>query len=283
MGPRRRGRLLKPHVDDGDFVLYLDDALKILPQLFPGSVDAIVTSPPYAGQRGAVEPASYVEWLRPYLAELRRVLTPTGGFLLNLGRTYRDGQESSYIEETLFAAREIGWKRVDTLIWRKLNAHPFVAPCYLINEHEIVYWLARETTAYRGYTEETRRPPSPNTVARRERAGLRGPKNRERNGYQPAQRTPINPDGVRPGSVFECYIGREKGIHHGEVMALELAEHLVALACPPGGLVLDPFAGSGSTALAARKLGRRSISIEIDPTHAAECARRLAQQTLLRA
>jgi DNA modification methylase len=270
-----------PYLEDGDFVLHLGDALEVVSRLPAGSVDAIVTSPPYAGQRGAPPPDEYVDWLLPYLAALARVLAPTGGFMLNLGRTYRDGSESDYIERTLLAAQGVGWVRVDSLIWRKLNAHPFVAPCYLINEHELVYWLALSSDAYRGYTAETRRPPAPETLARRARGGLRGPKNRERGGYLPAARTQFHPDGVRPGSVFESYIGREKGIEHGEPMALELAEHLVALACPPGGLVLDPFAGACTTALACRRTGRRSVCVEIRPDHCAEGARRLAQQSLL--
>lgn len=267
---------MKPYIADDDFTLYHGDCLDVLPTI--GSVDAIVTSPPYAGLRGASAPDVYVDWLRPVLASLRDVLAPRGGFMLNLGRAFLAGEETPYIEETLFAARELGWKRIDTLIWRKTNPLPYGAPQYLINAHEVVYWLALDVNAYRGYTSETRHAPSPETIARRARRGLRGPKNREDGEYVEKPRTPINPSGVRPESVFECTIGRDKGIDHDEVMALDLAEHLVALACPPGGVVLDPFAGSCTTAVAARKLGRRSICIEVDDC--AECGRRLAQQAL---
>ena len=265
-------------VDDADLHLFLGDCLQIVDSLHP--LDSIVTSPPYAGQRGALPPEEYVPWLAERLAAFLPALKPQGSMFLNLGRTYRDGAESDYIERVLLAAQELGWRRIDTLIWRKLNAHPFVAPCYLINEHEIIYWLAPRTDAYRNYGEETRRPPSPETLARRARGGLRGPKNRERGGYQPAQRTNFNEHGVRPGSVFESAIGRNRDVDHGESMEMQLAEHLVRLACPPGGLVLDPFAGSGTTGLAARRNGRRSILIEIDPAHAEECRRRVAQQDL---
>lgn len=268
---------MTPFVDDPDFTLYVGDARAWLAQLEP--VDAIVTSPPYAGQRGAVDPDEYVFWIAPYLAALRRVLKPGGSMMLNLGRTFRDGEESPYIERTLFAARELGWKRIDTIIWHKPNGHPFGAPQYLLNRHELVYWLALDVNAYRGY-DETRRPPAPETIARRERAGKRGPKNRERGEYEPKARTNYNPDGIRPSSVFECYVGREKGIKHGEPMALELAEHLVALACPPGGTVLDLFAGAGTTAVAARRLGRSCVGIELRQEAAEECAARLSQQEL---
>lgn len=267
-------------VDDPDFALIVGDCRDVIP--CQPAVDAIVTSPPYAGQRGALEPGDgYVPWLVDRLVWSASILKPQGSMLVNLGRTYRDGFESSYIEETLLELAGYGIYRVDTIIWRKTNAHPFVAPQYLINEHEIVYWLAQRPDVYRGYGAETRRPHSPETVARHGRAGLRGPKNRERGDWQPQERTPLNPEGRRPGSVFECTVGKEKGIEHGEVMALDLARHLVALACPPGGTVLDPFLGSGTTALACRLSGRSCIGIEVDERNAAEAARRLAQQSLL--
>lgn len=283
-GTARRGHRRArgaPLIADPDFSLYLGDALDILPSLDAGSVDAVVTSPPYGDQRKQAPMDGYVEWLSPFLDELLRVVKPSGSLMLNLGRIFRNGEEVPYHEEAMLAARRLGWFRIDTIIWHKLNAHPFGAPQYLLNRHELVYWLGRTVDSYRGYTDETRTAPASTTVERRGRAGLRGPKNRARNNYVPAARTNVNPDGVRPSSVFGCNVGREKGLEHDSPMALELASHLVALSCPPGGLVLDPFAGAGTTALAARQSGRRSIGIEVDPAAAEECARRLAQQSLL--
>jgi site-specific DNA-methyltransferase (adenine-specific) len=63
-------------------------------------------------------------------------------------------------------------------------------------------------------------------------------------------------------------------------MPLDFATHLVALASWPAETVLDPFAGSGTTALAARKLGRKSIGIELNPEYAKLCADRLKQLSL---
>ncbi len=59
-----------------------------------------------------------------------------------------------------------------------------------------------------------------------------------------------------------------------------LCERIIKAGCPEGGVCLDPFMGSGTTALVARKLGRRSIGIELSPEYAELCARRLQQLSL---
>jgi DNA modification methylase len=75
--------------------------------------------------------------------------------------------------------------------------------------------------------------------------------------------------------------GREKGNSHPAPMALDLALHLVALASWPGQTVTDPFAGSGTTAIAARRLGRNAVLIERDASYCALAASRLSQLSLL--
>jgi hypothetical protein len=86
--------------------------------------------------------------------------------------------------------------------------------------------------------------------------------------------------GGRPTSVYTSAVGIAPGNPHPAPMADDLARHLIALSCPHGGTVLDPFMGSGTTALVARKLGRRSIGIELSPEYATLCAERLQQQSL---
>ena len=74
-------------------------------------------------------------------------------------------------------------------------------------------------------------------------------------------------------------IEREDGtkIQHPTVKPLALMEWLVTLVTPPGGVVLDPFAGSGTTLQAARDKGFRSIGIEADADHVALIRERLEQ------
>jgi modification methylase len=64
-------------------------------------------------------------------------------------------------------------------------------------------------------------------------------------------------------------------------MPIKIAHKLVALCCVPGGVVLDPFCGNATTGIAANRIGRRFIGIEIDPKYADGARRRLANDGLL--
>lgn len=76
------------------------------------------------------------------------------------------------------------------------------------------------------------------------------------------------------GDVWTVPITPGSG-EHPAAMPLALAEKLVAAGCPPGGVVLDPFAGSGTTGLAALGAGRRFVGVEIHEDYAAHAAERL--------
>lgn len=270
---------MTPFVSDPDFTLYIGDSFALVKRLPAESVDAIVTSPPYGDARGddypCAPPDEYAEWIEPLLADLHRVLTSDGGFMLNLGRIFRGGVEHPYLEQTLAAAASVGWLRIDTLIWHKPNANPGGHP-WLTNAHEFVYWLAKDPHAYRGYDEDTRSLYAPGSVARFARNGHYAVKGQRReHGRAP------HPIGAKPTSVYQAPVGQRRGIAHSAPMALTLAQHIVCLSCPPGGTVLDPFVGSGTTASAARRFGRKCIGIEIQEASARECAARLGQQSLL--
>lgn len=264
------------YLSDPDATLLHGDALTTLPLLASGVADAVVTSPPYLDQRPDVV-LTELDW-GALFTELGRVV-PSGSLMLNLGRVHRDGVEVTWAHEILDRARESGWLLLDEIIWHKVNGGGGRSSTYLIDRHERVYWLARRVDPYKGF-DEARQPYSPATLERYARKWARGGgvvkghDSEEQDGRSP------HPDGAKPGSVFVSSVGADKGIQHPTPMAPELAEFLIKLACPPGGTVLDPFAGSGTTARAARRLGRRSILIEIDEAHCAETARLSTQQAL---
>lgn len=67
--------------------------------------------------------------------------------------------------------------------------------------------------------------------------------------------------------------------HHPHAKPLDVMGHVLAL-CPPAATVVDPFAGAGSTLVAAMRLGRRAVGVEVEERHCVTAARRLAQRTL---
>ena len=256
------------------------DALEQLGLLEPGTVDAIVTSPPYADQRPGwgAPPDLFAAWLSPFLAEMLRVVKPTGSLMLNIGRVVRNGEERPCAEDARRCAQASGWVWLDTIVWVKPNSLPGSSTGYMHSAHEYVWWLGATKGAYRGYTRETRSPHAASSVKRAEEGRVRAGHTSKNPRYRKEgpKRFGLHPDGARPKTVFVAPVGQVKGMLHPAPMPLALALFLVGLACPPGGTVLDPFCGSGTTGMACLATGRRFQGIELDPGYCEEARRRIA-------
>lgn len=240
----------------------------------PGSVDAVVTSPPYMDVRPDYEPfCSYPDLFRQF----GRV--STGPVLVNVGRVFRDGAEQLWWPPIVRAADKWGYTLLDTLVWIKPNANPIHGQVFADSHEYVLVFGDRSTTMN---TDAVRRPHAPATVARFGGAWVnhRATKD-DRESRARKMRAEPNPLGARPRSYVAFTVGKTKGNPHPAPMAADLAEHLVALATFPGETVLDPFFGSGTTAIAARKLGRSCVGIEQREDYCAMAARRLGQQSLL--
>lgn len=286
-----------------DWLLELSDSLPAMTGMADGMVDAIVTSPPYADQR-AYEPGEtggrrgniaatarvraqsraarsgapdrWVEQLRPFTDAMLPLLAPHGSMMLNLGVVLRDGVEHECTDRILDGCRAAGWRLLQRLVWHKPNGQVPSAPGYLTVAHEFVLWLAPNPgLAWRAHCQpagsrasrEVRKPHSPASAARiRSLYTGAGTHRKQSNGTPAAHR--LHPDGARPTTVLRHPVGgRPNPNRHPARMPLGLARDLVAMCCPPGGLVLDPFAGDCTTGVAALRLGRRFIGIEIDPAY----------------
>lgn len=263
---------MNPRVADHDFALYHGDAADVLAVLPDATAAACVTSPPYVDTRPEYPGVTPEAWRRIW-RELARVVA--GPSLVNVGRVWRKRIESTWWLDVLLAARENGLELLDTLVWVKPNANPIRGEL-LADSHEYVFIIGRPGVTLN--IDDARTPYAPESLARMRRRSRRGTVvkgvDRETAGREP------HPAGARPRSYFEAYTGREKGNPHPAPMCEALADHLVTLAAPAGAVIIDPFAGSGTTALACRKLGRRCVAIELDDEYAELCAARLSQQAL---
>jgi site-specific DNA-methyltransferase (adenine-specific) len=95
---------------------------------------------------------------------------------------------------------------------------------------------------------------------------------------------PTNPNGILDNkdengnqvlAIDSKRLGTEKGNNHPTVKPIELMKYLIKLVTPPGGTVLDPFNGSGSTGCAAVELGHEYVGIELDPAYVEIAKRRI--------
>lgn len=263
------------YLRDPDVTVYHGDALQVLRELDDGTVDACVTSPPYLDARPEY-PSPSLEEFGAIFHELRRVVT--GPMVLNIGRIFRNGREVRWQEDLLQAAERSGWAHLDTRIWVKPNANPIRGQVFS-DSHEYVFVMGDAGALN---VDAIRTPHAPSTVARFGRAWTnhRGVKN-PRDSRARKTRAEPNPLGARPRSYFSVQVGREKGNPHPAPMPLEVAEELVKLASLPGHVVIDPFAGSGTTGLAARNLSRLAVLIDRSTSYCHLASVRLQQQSLL--
>ncbi|MDX3230570.1 site-specific DNA-methyltransferase [Streptomyces sp. ME19-01-6] len=240
----------EPYYADEQVTLYLGDMREILPAL--GQADLIVADPPYA--------ETSLAWDRwpdgwPTLA----ATVASSMWCFGSMRMFLERRDE-------FAA----WKLSQDVIWQKANGTGFATDRFK-RVHEIAtHWYRGDWSAVHHDTPRVAYTgPDKHAQARNDRG--------QHLGKIGAQR--YEDDGTRlVRSVMDARSVR--GGPHPTEKPLGILDPLIRYACPPGGLVVDPFAGSGSTLDAARLCGRRAIGIEADEKYAEAAANRLQHAPL---
>lgn len=260
------------YYQDEGVTLLQGDSLEQARTLPDGSVDCIVTSPPYyglrdygtEGQYGLEDtPAAYVETMRALFNELRRILADDGTLWLNLGDSYGKGKQLMGVPWLVaFALQSDGWVLRSSIIWNKPNMMPESVTDRPASRHELVFFMTK-SEQYHFDLDAIREPHSAESIARSSR-NFAGDKQR---GYAGGAQS-LNPDqfvhksGKNPGNVWTIPTKPFPGAHFA-AMPPELARRCIVAGCKPGGTVLDPFSGSGTTGLVAQENGRKYIGIDI--------------------
>lgn len=261
------------------------DALELLPRLDAGTVDLFFTSPPYADQRAysRIHPDRYVEWFLPFARAMYEAMSETGSLVLNIknrvaNRGPLKGQRHPYVYQLVLALQHMGWRWVETYIWAKPNSVPGKFGPRTKDSFEYVYHFARGPKPYFDLG-AVRVPYKANEaeIARRKLDTL-GRRNTEAGFGRDRTKTYLL-GGADPGnvvSVSQTY-NQHRGVAHTAAMPEGLAEFFVRAMSPVEGLVIDPFAGGGTTVVVGRRLGRRAAGFELHDAFAVEARRRIAE------
>jgi len=248
-----------------------------------GQVDLIVTSPPYADARhrhyDSVHPDEFVEWFLTFHEPFFNALKPTGSFVLNIKDKVVNGTRHRFVWHTVEALCERGWYAIDDYLWHKTNPMPGRWPTRLRDGWEYCFHLAKSKRPFFNQ-DAVQRPVGDWVESRLKKLGendLSRHNSANESGFGRDVSKWVGKEKVLPSNVLSlALVGKNKG--HPAVFPVGLPLFFIKLLCPEGGLVVDPFAGSGTTGVAALSLKRRCILIDNNPQYCQEAIKRLQDE-----
>ncbi len=243
------------------------DCLERLKDLPTGTIDLVMTSPPYANQRvnvyGGVHPDKYVEWFMPIGHELARVLKPDGSFILNIKERVVSGERHTYVIELILELKKAGWLWTEEYMWHKKNCYPGKWP----NRFRDAWERCLHFTRQRNFAMYQREVMVPMGDWKESRLKVLNESDNHRavsnvgSGFGKKISNWVGREFAYPTNVLhlatEC--GNKK---HSAVFPESLPEWFIKLFTAPGDIVLDPFCGVGTTLKVAKKHNRDAVGIE---------------------
>lgn len=298
--------------------IHLGNAFELATQLEDNSLDCIITSPPYWGLRDYGTEGqlgnehhynNFIDNLFDLFdVRLKSKLKDTGTLWVNIGDTYNNykcqnrnpihsdnlsrealsSTGSHFVKKNItnipkrsllniparfaIAMTDRGWILRNAIVWAKPNPMPESIKNRCTRSYEMLYFFTKTNKYYSGF--EKIKTKSKKAVDNRSTNRKRIP-------------TKIQ-GGVRKSGVYEYANKRDvwsvpvaRSQHeHTAIYPEKLIEPCVIAGCPPEGLILDPFMGTGTTAIVARKHSRKYIGFELNEKYIEIATQRLAQQNL---
>ena len=251
---------------------YLDniihgDCQEVLNDFPDDSIDLIFTSPPYADQRqrtyGGIEPDQYVDWFMPRAAEFFRVLKPTGTFVLNIKERAVNGERHPYVIELILEMRKSGWLWTEEFIWHKKNSYPGKWPNRFRDNWERLLQFNKQRK-FHMYQESVMIPVgewAKERLAKLSDTDRTRDESRVGSGFGKNVSNWLGRNMVYPNNVIHMAT-ESSNKSHSAVFPVELPSWFIKLFTEMGDTVLDPFIGSGTTAVAALMLNRHYVGID---------------------
>ena len=279
------------------FQVICSDVRKGLSRLNDSSVDTVVTSPPYYGQRDYESDIQighektiedYVDTLVEIFGAVRRVLRPEGTLWLNLGDKYLNGQLQGLPWRVALALQADGWVLRSDIIWHKPNAMPSAVKNRPTTDHEYIFLLTRSTKDYYYDADAIREPHVTFTNQSRMKGGRKhlgkrggtpetGKNRGNPNLHDGRWDQAFHPKGRNKRTVWSMPLSKYRDAHFA-VFPESLVEHCVKAGSPPKGVVLDPFCGSGTTGLVSLRIERDFIGIDCSQRYCDMASERLRNQ-----
>ena len=241
-------------------------------------------------------PDEYVAGMVQVFREVWRVLRDDGTAWLNLGDTYSaqrwtndSPQKMNKYKDThrgiapekhsglpdknligipwrvAFALQADGWYLRQDIIWHKPNPMPESVKDRCTKAHEYIFLLTKNARYWYDHEAVKEESERPDLVGRAKR-NVYAPKWNGEGGREFERRAGVeycSPNGRNRRSVWTVTTKPYSGAHYA-VFPPDLIEPCILAGCPPGGIVLDPFIGSGTTAMVARKHGRHAIGLDLN-------------------
>jgi site-specific DNA-methyltransferase (adenine-specific) len=242
---------VNPYFSDESVALYLGDMRQVVPQL--PVVDLILTDPPY--EETSLQWDRWPQEWPTLVAESAPAMWCFGSLRMFMDRRGEFGP----------------WKYSQDIVWEKHNGSGFHADRFKRVHEQATFWYQGPWSSIRHET-----PTTPDATARQVRR-----KQRPAHMGVVDDSSYVSEDG---GPRLMRSVMFHRSMHgqaiHSTEKPVSLMVPLIEYACPPGGTVLDPFAGSGSTAEAARLLGRKALLVEANERYCEAIGRRLSQSVL---
>ncbi|HEY4505244.1 MAG TPA: site-specific DNA-methyltransferase [Candidatus Paceibacterota bacterium] len=280
--------------------IYVGDCKTLLldKNLFPNkSIDLIITSPPYAEKRkksyGGTHPDKYVQWFLPISKELFRVLKDDGSFILNIKEHPKNGERETYVLELILELKKQGWFWIEEYCWYKKNSFPGKWPNRFRDSWERCLHFTKKKN-FKMYQDAVKVPIGSWAEKRfksmREKDFVRYiSKNNShlaRNVSNWLNRRKVFPHNVVVfeeehrlylSNVFESAVESSSSTNHSAVFPIELPSWFMRLFSKEGDTILDPFMGSGSTAVAALLHKRNYLGTEVQPGYVKEANKNIQE------
>lgn len=278
--------------------IYLGNCIDVLKQFPDNSINCCVTSPPYYGLRdygvdGQIGNENtlkdYVNNLVKVFDEVKRVLKDDGTLWLNIGDCWANGNLSKYnglVKQkeligipwiVAFALSEAGWYLRQDIIWAKGNAMPESVKDRCTKSHEYIFLLSKQKKYYFDYESIKEKAVTKPQMRNKNKEGYQADYTKGDRFSEGAR--VYGADGMRnKRDVWNVNTKPCKEAHFA-TFPDTLIEPCILAGCPEGGIVLDPFMGSGTTAIVSKRLGRNYVGVELNQEYIDISKQRLLKES----